>query len=75
MPNKTVLSASKRDFIKFMASGKKKNFINEHDEKPLEFVHPLQHSSEFKSLPDACLIPMNYKFQRKFYERYISMKK
>lgn len=66
---------SKREFITFMASGKNPKLINENSSPAINFIHPLTYSPKSDKNKTVLLIPMNYKFLRKFYERYRKMKK
>lgn len=70
-------TSSKRKFIQFMTSGKLKQLVNdnESDTANYDFVHPLEYSPDYKNYPNITIIPMNYKFQRKFYEQYLMHKK
>jgi hypothetical protein len=69
------MAQEKKEFQIFMAKGKKPNLMNEHDLPARDFLHPLKYSKNIKKKPAVYLIPMNYKFQRKFYEHYLDLKK
>ena len=68
-------TASKRDVIIFLADGKKRKLVNDHQMPVNDFIHPLNYSPDYKNHLNIRVIPMNYKFQRKFYERYLKLKK
>ena len=68
-------NVTKKDFQVFMATGKQSKLVNEHDLPAQNFLHPLKYSRNIKRKPAVFLIPMNYKFQRKFYEHYLELKK
>lgn len=73
--NSDIRPASKREFQIFMAQGKKNQVINEHDLPVNSFCHPLQYTKKMNRKSRVHLIPMNYKFQRKFYDNYLELKK
>ncbi len=52
-----------------------RRLVNENSYPVKDLIHPLQYSPDPKNASRISLIPMNYKFQRKFYEQYKKLRK